>query len=489
MQLLNCLGWLSFILGASATSFALSRDPAHNDTVTSQEATELALIYAYPLLAFKQAYLTETPLLGINHFGHSRQFSKPSSKYVVKPNVDTIYSTAIYDLSHDDLIVDVPAIPETQYALVSFHSLYGDNYAILGKANITQGGAFCLEHRQNNSTTKGESNTAYDGHIQSPTTFGFVLIRWLVEDNNINSIHALQNATTVKPVPRPLAANVYNSTENPTIDSIRWNATGSPQAQSALELLCQLGSASRPGHIAGNFTVDQILSKSGVCTSSLKALNATTLDFSATDSSAMTAADEAGQEALMNTNNGWSVLQSDLAGNFGTDYGLRMAISETGYLMLQSPDAVYPSWSNGTTTRPLEGEILTLGADESYIYTFSSKPPLRRLGFWSLTVYDGSGYLIPNPRNVSSLGDRSNITYASGEAVYGPDSDAEQDGEFQLLIQPADISPPANWTGNWLPGPSGGGNMTSLLRFYDAVDDLLDGTYRYPVVTKQQAFV
>jgi hypothetical protein len=31
--------------------------------------------------------------------------------------------------------------------------------------------------------------------------------------------------------------------------------------------------------------------------------------------------------------------------------------------------------------------------------------------------------------------------------------------------------------------------MTSLLRFYDAVDDLLDGTYRYPVVTKQHAFV
>ena len=137
----------------------------------------------------------------------------------------------------------------------------------------------------------------------------------------------------------------------------------------------------------------------------------------------------------------------------------------------------------------LEGELLTLGADESYIYTFSGKPPLRGLGFWSLTVYDGDGYLIPNPRNASSLGDRSNITYPSGDAVYGSDSDTEQDGEFQLLIQPADVSPPANWTGNWLPGPIGGGNMTSLLRFYDAVDDLLDGTYRYPVVTKQQAVV
>jgi hypothetical protein len=91
--------------------------------------------------------------------------------------------------------------------------------------------------------------------------------------------------------------------------------------------------------------------------------------------------------------------------------------------------------------------------------------------------------------NVSSLGDRSNITYASGVAVYGTDRDAEQDEAFQLLIQPADVSPPANWTGNWLPGPSGGGNMTSLLRFFDAADELLNGTYQYLVVAKQQALV
>jgi hypothetical protein len=54
------------MLSASHASFALARDQTHNTNITSQEATELALVYAYPLLAFKQAYLTETPLLGIN---------------------------------------------------------------------------------------------------------------------------------------------------------------------------------------------------------------------------------------------------------------------------------------------------------------------------------------------------------------------------------------------------------------------------------------
>ena len=470
----------------------MARDQSCNNlNVTSQAATELALIYAYPLLAFKQAYLTETPLLGINYLGHSRQLSTSASDYLVKPNVDTIYSTAFYDLSHDDLIVNVPAIPENQYVLISFHDLYGDNYAILGKANITQAGTYCLQYGSkllgsNCTDCQSGLDTSYRAHIRSPTTFGFVLIRWLVEDNNTDIIHSLQNATTVKPVPRPLAAAAYNLTESPRLESVRWNETGFPPAANVLSLLCQVGSANRPGKIAGNSTMDEILSKAGVCATSH---NITTFNFSAADVSSMAAANKAGQAATVDINNGWSVVQSNLTGKFGTDYGLRMEISETGYLMLEAPDAVYPSWSNGTATRPMEGELLTLGADESYIYTFSSKPPLHGLGFWGLTAYDSDGFLISNPLNVSSLGDRSNITYASGVAVYGTDRDAEQDEAFQLLIQPADVSPQANWTDNWLPGPSGGGNMTSLLRFFDAADQLLNGTYQYPVVTKQQALV
>jgi len=102
-----------------------------------------------------------------------------------------------------------------------------------------------------------------------------------------------------------------------------------------------------------------------------------------------------------------------------------------------------------------------------------------------LTAYDSAGFLIPNPRDVYSLGDRSQLTYPSGESVYG--GPEEQDGPFQLLIQPADVAPPANWTGNWLPGPSGGGNLTALLRWFGAHGALVDGTYEYPVVTKQDA--
>lgn len=477
---------LSLLLTAFPVGFAVNVP----DNTTTLAATKFTLTYAYPLLAFKKAYLSLSPILGANHLGHARQLSTSTDLYVIRPNVDTVYSTAIYDLSHDDLVIDIPAIPENQYALVSFHDLYGDNFAILGEANITHAGKFCLETRQNKSSKdmtyqSGDSGVPCKATIQSPTTFGFIMIRWLLDDDNINTVHSLQNSTTVKLIPRMLSKSAYDATGNPRIGSVNWNETRLAPAEAALQLLCQIGTENTPGQFAGNSSMDGILTEFGICAARL---NSSVIDIEAANTSVLTTVQEAGQDATQYINNGWSVVRSDLAGDFGTNYGLRTEIAGAGYLMLKAPDAVYPSWTNTSVSQPMEGELLRLGANESYVYTFSGKPLLRTLGFWSLTAYDGDGFLIDNLLNVSSLGDRSDITYPSGDAVYGPGSSIERDGAFQLLIQPADIAPPSNWTNNWLPGPSGGGNVTALLRWYSAADRLLNGTYRYPLVTKQQAF-
>ncbi|KAI7072653.1 hypothetical protein KC352_g42377, partial [Hortaea werneckii] len=113
-------------------------------------------------------------------------------------------------------------------------------------------------------------------------------------------------------------------------------------------------------------------------------------------------------------------------------------------------------------------------------------------GFWSITGYEGD-YLIPNPQNVYALGDRSNITYPDGSRVYGSGAQSRSNNslsneQFQILIQPADVAPPTNWTSNWLPGPVGGGDMSALLRWYSAQESLVNGSYAYPVVTRQSAF-
>ncbi|KAK5741165.1 hypothetical protein LTR17_004105 [Elasticomyces elasticus] len=93
------------------------------------------------------------------------------------------------------------------------------------------------------------------------------------------------------------------------------------------------------------------------------------------------------------------------------------------------------------------GELL-IGANESLLYTFSGKPPLAATGFWSLTAYNADNYLVANDLDVYALGDRSNLTYYNGDRVYGSNASSVGNGVYQILLQPADATPPKNWTSN-----------------------------------------
>lgn len=68
------------------------------------------------------------------------------------------------------------------------------------------------------------------------------------------------------------------------------------------------------------------------------------------------------------------------------------------------------------------------------------------IGFWSLTIYGADQYLIPNPVNRFEVGDRSNLTYQDGTLVYGAGAANVTDEPFEVLMQPADLVPPSNWT-------------------------------------------
>jgi len=114
--------------------------------------------------------------------------------------------------------------------------------------------------------------------------------------------------------------------------------------------------------------------------------------------------------------------------------------------MLAAYEALYPTYRNSSSST----EYFVLEPNQSLLFTFSGKPPVT--GFWSLTAYNTSGYLIPNDLDVYSLGDRSSLVYPSGNLIYGNSNasrSGEDEGEFQILMQPADVSPPSNWTSKY----------------------------------------
>jgi hypothetical protein len=153
--------------------------------------------------------------------------------------------------------------------------------------------------------------------------------------------------------------------------------------------------------------------------------------------------------------NGWSI---DLtAGNYGTDYLKRAAIARFGLGANIAADAVYPGTTIDAAGNPLVGTT-------SYTIHFAPglTPPVR--GFWSLAVYDQSGFLAANPIDRYSLGSETGLT-------------ANPDGSIDILLQ---NSAPSSGQSNWLPTPADAFNLT--LRCYWPEQPILDGTYVIPPV-------
>ncbi|KAI7212443.1 hypothetical protein KC333_g7114 [Hortaea werneckii] len=459
---------------------------AQQSNISAQDGTIFALKYGYPLLGFERLAQPLIQSVGVNNIFHRREPPNADFRDVVRPNVDTIYSTAIYDLSHNDVLLTVPLVPDDQYALFSFYDPYGNNFASVRAESGNSSGLYKLTSREDDETSGVATNEdlVYQGVITSPTTYGILLVRWLLNSTNLNDIHDYQDSTYVYSLNNSLA-----SESRPYLSDLPEPNSSASSAENVLNLVAAFAAIDEPLVASDSEHVNSNLAAAGISEGSWTPPD--DVDLEQANTSAKASAIGAAADQAVVLNNGWSQPSPDLMGLYGTNYAFRMAVASRGYLALQKEFALYPSWGNGSGPA-LAGNTFHLGPDESILYTFSGKPPLNANGFWSLTGYEGD-YLIPNPQDIYALGDRSNTSYPDGSRVYGSDAQSRSNvsmsnKQFQILIQPADVVPPPNWTSNWLPGPVGGGDMSALLRWYSAKESLVNGSYVYPVVTRQSAF-
>ncbi|KAK4498388.1 hypothetical protein PRZ48_011046 [Zasmidium cellare] len=441
---------------------------------SAQNATNFALLYGYPLLAFQNFADQFLEFNATNYLINTQELSSPSSKTV------------------SDVQLTIPELPSWEFALFSFYDIYGDNYANIGTGNIDKPGRYLVQRRQDGTFDFGaqsQGGSQYVAKVTSPTSYGILLIRWGVNSSSINMVHRFQAETSLISV---------NSTGNgsvaPSLPSLGTSAIFASKSmtpvEKALQLLARYERWNQLETEAGAQKVSRLLLLAGISNGTYSRPSGVDLNVannSVLQAATAAAAASANNEAL---NNGWVMTRAGgLAGNFnnGTAFAYRTAIASGGFLQLSNPNAVYPSWVNSSTggNGLAGGGEVTLGPNDAILYTFSGKPALEPTGFWSLTAYMGN-YLIPNSLERYAIGNRNAIAYPDGTPVYGSNA-THADGEFQILVQPADVSPPTNWSSNWLPGPSGGGNISVTLRLYGAGPGLLSGQYQYPVVTKQAA--
>ncbi|MGO4248433.1 DUF1214 domain-containing protein [Micrococcaceae bacterium Sec5.1] len=161
--------------------------------------------------------------------------------------------------------------------------------------------------------------------------------------------------------------------------------------------------------------------------------------------------------AITTTVNGWSAIPR--CGQRGNGVFVRAACAKALPLVNVFEEAAY--W---TTKVDAAGQ--TLSGGNGYVLRFPAGQLPPHNAFWSLIPTDVVGYMVKNPTNRYSIGDRSPLV-------------RNADGSLDIYLQ---HQAPGRNEQNWLPIPSGKFKLT--FRVYLPGPAILEGSYHLPPVIR-----
>ncbi|KAJ7734834.1 hypothetical protein B0H16DRAFT_1426235 [Mycena metata] len=432
-----------------------------------QDATVFSLVYGLPLVQyviFGNSIADKAGEWKTNSFLHETTLANASYHTIVLPNVDTLYSEALIDLSSNNVIATVPPMTPGRFYVLPFYDTYGNNFCNIGTVNTSIAGRYLVQHRPARpGCVMSPAGGQYAGTIYMPTAYGAALLRIEVMnatdvDYIVGSIQPGFTLTSERSIPRapPLTKQILN-------DGL---STNFPEY--VMQLTARL-SLFNPPEVANDVPpVTASLRLAGASRGSYTTPYGVDLDGAY--ASAQAEISKVKNTSFISYGNGWAAIRPDLAGDFKSHYSVRAFVAANGYMELTATEALYPIYEVNQTHY----------GNESYVVAFHGKPPVD--GFWSLTIYDAAGYLVPNPLNRYSLNDRDNITYPDGTSLLTTPADSEK--MFYLLLQSVDSPPSQKRMSNWLPTPGDGGTFNFLLRFYGPKNAIINGEYKFPEVKR-----
>ena len=422
-----------------------------------------AYVYGYPLLLMdktRQAMLADER--ASNRFAHSQLFPDHSFRNVVRPNVDTLYSIAWLDLS---LAPQVLTVPDTdgRYYVMPLMDAWTNVFATVGKRSTGTGtGSFLIT----GPDWQGQVPAGVT-HIASTTNMVWIIGRIQTHGKqDIPAVAQLQQQFTLASLDQwqrgvataPVAVNSHDA--GTSVDPAQQVAS-----MSAAEFLGGLSALMAEQHPASDDqSALENLSALGVVRG--KPFDPDQLGWLGSYLSNLALDITRKQirkqlEQGRTLENGWALVRNSI-GVYGTNYGVRAAVALVGLGALPPAEASYPNTAVDTNGEGLSGQ-------RQYQLHFEAgeTPPVQ--AFWSLTMYDESGFLIDNPIDRYAIGDRDTLQY-------------NDDGSLDIWIQ---HQQPDAGTSNWLPAPDTQFALT--MRIYYPEQRFLDGSWTIPAVHRRAA--
>ena len=419
-----------------------------------------AYVYLYPLVTMEVSRRQQinveagkTPGFGPpNEFHHIRAFPSAEFRAVVRPNFDTLYSSAWLDLTAGPVIVHAPDTDDRYYMLPML-DMWTDVFANPGKRTTGTG---VHDFVVTGPGYRGEL-PAGKPVIEAPTSWVWVIGRTQTNGpDDYSAVNAVQDAYAITPL-EPTEYTI-DTGQDTTTEPLRL-----VNAMSAVDFFtyaCET-LAINPPHPT-DFSILARIANLGIVPG--KPFDPSALD--AATRVEVEAGAAAAKEAIATTAprlgshaNGWTIL-TDTIGVYGNAYLQRAVVTLVGLGANPPEDAVYPllltDADGGQTT-----------GDRSYAIHFDADelPPVD--AFWSITMYDTEGFQVANELNRFAIGDRDPLAY-------------NPDGSLDIFIQHANPGPERET--NWLPSPTGPLGIT--MRLYAPRPEVLDGRWTPPPVKK-----
>jgi len=420
-----------------------------------------AYLYGVPLVIMDLTRSQSAAQVGPeNQLRRVRQFPDARFKGVVRPNVDTLYTTAFIDMAGGPWLFEM-APNDQRYEVMPFMDAWTNVYAAPGtRVSGVGGGRYLLV----GPTWQGSVPPGMR-LLRSPTRSV-----WLIGRTQTNGaadyplVHRLQDGVTLRRWP----ADAIDASAAAAAEPV-WQ----PSAEVARPPVLQLQALSSEAYftrLAALMVDNPPAAADGPMLARLASLGIVPgqpLQWSLRDRWCVAlgrwAADFKVARELKKPRQllrGWATPPANL-GQYGTDYATRAAVALVGLGANLPADAIYPN-------AQVDAQGAALDGSHRYRLHFKAGelPPVR--AFWSVTAYGADDYLIDNPLQRHALGDRDALAYNA-------------DGSLDLWIQAA--APPADQQRNWLPVRAGAPFLLNA-RLYGPREAALTGSWSMPAVER-----
>jgi len=410
-----------------------------------------AYIFGQPLLETERIFKTSTsttvateegyaPVNQLSHFTH---LVTTKESVVVAPNDDTLYAVGWLDLSHGGVVLRVPNA--SRFDVVELVAPWTENFANIGTeaSGIYEPGNYLL-------VPPGADEQLHEAYglkiIHAPYDRVWAIGRVVVEGpgDTPNALAIEEQMKVVPlydwfghgfsyqpPAPRHVVSKATEAHVPGTLageNPLRyWKALAHalkefPPSAADQPMLEELATVHiGPGKIPtrGNDGKGVI---EGLSHAVAAGAAQVVLDI------------QASYERGFAAHNGWLVAA---AGSYGTNYVFRAEVDRLGVGALAPNVSIYPLALTDDTTARLNGVN-----GKRYVLHFpASDFPIPVKAFWSLTMYEASGFLVANPFERYALGNRSSLHF-------------NPDGSLNAYVQSAEPTTEQELQ-NWLPAPAG----------------------------------